>query len=142
MGARREPSVSRSPPRRRSSGDRDRSPARGKREPSPPPREERSPEPPRRKEPGPRGAVKVGDSTEPPEYVVEEVGVRNSGDKTYQAVLNIKGEHDRVRSIRAPPRTSESEAGNDGADMKNAFMENGLAGVREWQQKRRRGGNH
>merc|ERR1740121_663018 len=96
-----------------------------------------------RKMPGPRGAVVIGNPNEhePPEYTVEEVGKRNSGDKTYQAVLNIKGQNDRVRNIRAPPRTGEGDASNDGEEMKKAFMKNGLQGVRDWQSQRRKGGS-
>jgi len=88
--------------------------------------------------------VKIGkpEETEPPTYEVEEVGKRNSGDRTFQAILSIKGQNDRIRQVRAPTRTSEEQAAGDGEEMKKAFMEGGMQGVRDWQQTRRRGSIH
>merc|ERR1712187_915820 len=93
-----------------------------------------------RKEPGPKGAVKIGapDETERPTFEVEEVGKRNSGDVTYQAVLNIKGQGGRVRAIRAPPRTSKDTARKDGEDMVDCFVDKGMDGIRSLQQEMRR----
>mmetsp|Transcript_44815 Transcript_44815/g.97442 ORF Transcript_44815/g.97442 Transcript_44815/m.97442 type:complete len:142 (+) Transcript_44815:59-484(+) len=131
-------SPSRSPRRRsRSRGRNDRrsdSRGRGGRSND---RRSRSPE---KKEPGPRGGVVIGNpgETEPPTYDVEQVGKKHNGDPTWQAVLNIKGQGGRIRSLRAPPRSNEDDARDDGEEMKDCFMKHGMQGLRELQQKQRR----
>eukprot|EP00913_Durusdinium_trenchii_P013821 g12978.t1 len=107
-------SASRSPRRRsHSRGRRDdrRSDSRGGRRRS---RDRRSNDrrsrTPEKKEPlGPRGGVVIGnpEETEPPTYDVEQVGRKHNGDPTFQAILNIKGQGGRIRSLRAPPRANE-----------------------------------
>mmetsp|Transcript_52773 Transcript_52773/g.98834 ORF Transcript_52773/g.98834 Transcript_52773/m.98834 type:complete len:150 (-) Transcript_52773:230-679(-) len=97
------------------------------------------------KEPGPRGTGFMGgvvignpEETEPPTYEVEQVGRKHNGDPTYQAVLNIKGQGGRIRSLRAPPRANEDDAKDDGEEMKDCFVKHGMPGLRELQQKQRR----
>ncbi|CAK9010025.1 unnamed protein product [Durusdinium trenchii] len=151
-------SASRSPRRRsHSRGRRDdrRSDSRGGRRRS---RDRRSNDrrsrTPEKKEPlGPRGAktgsdqtrsfsggVVIGnpEETEPPTYDVEQVGRKHNGDPTFQAILNIKGQGGRIRSLRAPPRANEDDARDDGEEMKDCFMKHGMQGLRELQQKQRR----
>ncbi|CAE7239198.1 unnamed protein product [Symbiodinium natans] len=86
------------------------------------------------------GGVVIGNpaETEPPTYEVEQVGRKHNGDPTYQAVLNIKGQGGRIRSLRAPPRANEDDAKDDGEEMKDCFMKHGMPGLRELQQKQRR----
>ncbi|CAE7523745.1 unnamed protein product [Symbiodinium sp. CCMP2456] len=93
-----------------------------------------------REEPGFRGGVVIGNpsDTEPPTYEVEQVGKKHNGDPTFQAVLNIKGQGGRIRSLRAPPRANEDDARDDGEEMKDCFMKHGMPGLRELQQKQRR----
>eukprot|EP00434_Breviolum_minutum_P016503 symbB.v1.2.014547.t1/scaffold1066.1/size140347/11 len=97
-----------------------------------------------KKEVGPRGVslggVVIGNpqETEPPTYDVEQVGKKHNGDPTWQAVLNIKGQGGRIRSLRAPPRSNEDDARDDGEEMKDCFMKHGMQGLRELQQKQRR----
>ncbi|CAK9010027.1 unnamed protein product [Durusdinium trenchii] len=138
-------SASRSPRRRsHSRGRRDdrRSDSRGGRRRS---RDRRSNDrrsrTPEKKEPlGPRGGVVIGnpEETEPPTYDVEQVGRKHNGDPTFQAILNIKGQGGRIRSLRAPPRANEDDARDDGEEMKDCFMKHGMQGLRELQQKQRR----
>ncbi|CAJ1368098.1 unnamed protein product, partial [Effrenium voratum] len=86
------------------------------------------------------GGVVIGnpEETEPPTYEVEQVGRKHNGDPTFQAILNIKGQGGRIRSLRAPPRANEDDAKDDGEEMKECFMKHGMPGLRELQQKQRR----
>lgn len=68
---------------------------------------------------------------------IDESITRADGNKTWQALVNIKISG-RYRTLRGPPRVNRDDADEDARQLKEGWFEGGMTKIRELQQIQRR----